>query len=369
MSPRTRFVMIGGFLGAGKTTAIARLAKRYVAEGKRVAIVTNDQAHDLVDTGALAAEGFDVGEVPGACFCCKFNDLVETAEKLTDATAPDVILAEPVGSCTDLVATVVEPLRRFYGDAYEISPLATLMKPEHGLKILRGEKGVGFSPKAAYIFLKQLEEADLIAVNKIDKLTAAQREELVDLLAKRFPGKPTLFVSARTGEGFDALYDALAQNASERSSWMEVDYDVYAEGEAELGWLNCIVGASKSGEGFSLDQATVKLVEILGKRLAETSAEPAHVKALGQGGETYAMANLVASDGKAELSHASSATVEEADLIVNARVATDPEALEIAVRQATEEFAARLGLVCSIDRMQRFRPGRPVPTHRVSASG
>lgn len=366
-TPRVRFVMIGGFLGAGKTTTIARLAKRYVQEGKRVAIVTNDQAHDLVDTGALAAEGFDVGEVPGACFCCKFNDLVETAEKLTEATAPEVIIAEPVGSCTDLIATVIEPLRRFYGDAYEVSPLATLVKPEHGLKILRGEKGVGFSPKAAYIFLKQIEEADLIVVNKIDKLAEERRRELVDLLGKRYPGKPTLLFSARTGDGFEALVDALAKPAADRAAMMEVDYDVYAEGEAELGWLNCIVGARKQEGTFSLDQATVELVSILGKRLAETSAEPAHLKALGQGGEAYAMANLVSSDGTAELSHASGVSVSEADLIVNARVATAPEDLERVVRDATEEFAARLDIECSIDRMQRFRPGRPVPTHRVGA--
>lgn len=366
-SPRARFVMIGGFLGAGKTTTIARLAKHYVQAGKRVAIVTNDQAHDLVDTGALAAEGFDVGEVPGACFCCKFNDLVETAERLTEATAPEVIIAEPVGSCTDLIATVIEPLRRFYGDAYEVSSLATLVKPEHGLKILRGEKGVGFSPKAAYIFLKQIEEADLIVVNKVDKLDQDQRRELRDLLAKRYPGKSTLLFSARTGEGFEALVDALAQPGVDRTTMMEVDYDVYAEGEAELGWLNCIVGATKREGTFSLDEATVELVGLLGRRLAESSSEPAHLKALGQGGEAYAMANLVSSDGAAELSHASGVSVAQADLIVNARVATAPEDLERIVREATEEFATKLGLECSIDRMQRFRPGRPVPTHRVGA--
>ena len=70
-----RFLMIGGFLGAGKTTAIGRLAKHYTDQGLRVGVVTNDQAFGLVDTMSLQAQGFDVGEVPGACFCCKFNDL------------------------------------------------------------------------------------------------------------------------------------------------------------------------------------------------------------------------------------------------------------------------------------------------------
>src|SRR5687767_10766884 len=55
---RIRFLMLGGFLGAGKTTAIARLARHYTGQGKRVAIVTNDQAYDLVDTHSLRAQGF-----------------------------------------------------------------------------------------------------------------------------------------------------------------------------------------------------------------------------------------------------------------------------------------------------------------------
>ena len=51
------------------------------------------------------AVSIDVGEVAGACFCCSFDELVATADRWDDA--PDVLLAEPVGSCTDLVATVI----------------------------------------------------------------------------------------------------------------------------------------------------------------------------------------------------------------------------------------------------------------------
>ena len=65
--------MVGGFLGAGKTTTLARLAKHYMQQGLNVGIVTNDQADDLVDTNMLRSLGFEVGEVAGACFCCNFD--------------------------------------------------------------------------------------------------------------------------------------------------------------------------------------------------------------------------------------------------------------------------------------------------------
>src|SRR5437588_12739384 len=131
--PRPRFLMIGGFLGAGKTTTLARLARHYLSRGRRIGLVTNDQAQDLVDTNSLRVQGFPVEEVPGACFCCRFNDLVDRAQQLQDAERPDVILAEPVGSCTDLVATVMQPLKDIYRQRFQVAPYAVLFKPSHGL--------------------------------------------------------------------------------------------------------------------------------------------------------------------------------------------------------------------------------------------
>ena len=191
-----------------QTTTLARLARQYMARGERVGLVTNDQAQDLVDTTSLRAQGFAVQEVPGACFCCKFDELVSRAGTLQEAERPDVILAEPVGSCTDLVATVVQPLKDLYSGRFQVAPYSVLFKPSHGLRILRNEQS-GFSPKAAYIFRKQLEEADAIVINRADELAAGEVEDLKGLLAEQFRGTPVLVVSARTGLGFDAYANLL----------------------------------------------------------------------------------------------------------------------------------------------------------------
>lgn len=363
---RCRFLMVGGFLGAGKTTLIARLAKHYTDQGLRVGLVTNDQAYDLVDTHSLRAQGFDVGEVPGACFCCKFDDLVDTAAKLTTDTAPDIIITEPVGSCTDLVATVIEPLRALHQDNYEVGPLAVLMKPEHGAKILRNDSGGGFSPQAAYIFLKQLEEADVIALNKIDKLGEAETQELLALVRERFPDTEVLAISGRDGDHCDELWERLSQPRGPRRATMEVDYDVYAEGEAELGWLNCqSVMTANEGE-TPLDELVLQVVQAVAEKLVAAGIEPAHLKVLGQSGDTPAIANLVSSGVESELSLESGARTARAELIVNARVAADPETLESLVTEALQACGKQAGMSVEITGMQRFRPGRPVPTHRMS---
>src|SRR3982750_2223384 len=128
-SAPARYIMIGGFLGAGKTTAVGKLARRLSDEGYRVGLITNDQGRNLVDTTMLRAQGFATEEIPGGCFCCRFNSLVDAAERLTESTRPEVFIAEPVGSCTDLAATVTYPLRRMYQDNFTVAPISVLVDP------------------------------------------------------------------------------------------------------------------------------------------------------------------------------------------------------------------------------------------------
>jgi len=359
-----RFLMVGGFLGAGKTTTIAKLASHYVAQGRNVALVTNDQAYDLVDTHTLRSQGFNVGEVPGACFCCNFDDLIKTVETLSDSKVPDIIIAEPVGSCTDLVATVIEPMKDLFGDRFELGPLVVLLKPEHGMKILTPENRKGFSPKAEYIFLKQLEEADSIVINKIDKLTQEQQSELTKSVNQKFPSIPVICASARENTNMDQVIQLFDQPPRERSGMMDVDYETYAVGEAELGWFNCKINAA-SEERFPLDDLTQGLVRNIGATISELDCEVAHLKVIGQTMQNSAVANLVSSDGISELSLASEIFTDNAELLVNARVAATPEQLEATIKKVSQALGQELGLTLTLSNIQCFRPSKPTPTHRV----
>ena len=362
-----RYIMVGGFLGAGKTTTLARLAQYHMDQGLNVGIVTNDQADDLVDTNMLRSLGFDVGEVAGACFCCNFDELMSTVQQISQQTRPDIILAEPVGSCTDLVATVIQPIKKLFDAEFVIAPYAVILKPSHGRRVLRNEAGTGFSPKAAYILKKQIEEADLVLINRADELTDAQCEELESLIHRHIPERPVLKISAKTGQGFDALTEWLAQDGDFGRRILDIDYDTYAEGEAELGWLNSSVRVVSDVE-FELDDLLLDIVGRLKTALAEQTAEAAHLKTIGLWEGFFGVANLVSSENAAELSLASNCRVKAADVIVNARVACDPELLEKLVTEQVTAAGAAIGGHVEFRRTQSFKPGRPVPTHRVSAS-
>src|SRR5262245_37248193 len=239
------YVMVGGFLGAGKTTAMLRLAEHLTSRGRKVGLITNDQSTGLVDTSIVTAKGFPVQEITGGCFCCRFNSLTDAADRLTRDARPDVFLAEPVGSCTDLRATVQYPLRRLYGDDYNVAPLSVLVDPKRAARVLGLEAGPAFSAKVLYVYEKQLEEADIIVINKSDLLNDAERDALQRGLRERFPQAQIATVSARTGENLEDWFGRLAEPLVPRPA-MDIDYDTYADGEALLGWVNATIQLSSS---------------------------------------------------------------------------------------------------------------------------
>ena len=146
---------------------------------------------------------------------------------------------------------------------------------------------------------------------------------------------------------------------------MDMDYVTYAEGEAELGWLNCQIQATSEAR-FDLDQLVLRVVDDISQELDKSGSEIAHLKVLGQTLNDSAVANRVGSATESELSLASEIRTLSADLLVNARVASSPNLLESIVRQVASELASELNVGLAVGQMQSFRPGKPEPTHRAS---
>ena len=331
---RARYVMVGGFLGAGKTTAIIRLARFLTDRGRRVGLITNDQSVGLVDTTLARAQGFPVEEITGGCFCCRFNTLMDAADRLNAEARPDVFIAEPVGSCTDLRAAVSYPLRRMYGDAFEIAPLSVLVDPLRALRVLGLEAGRSFSKKVLYVYDRQLAEADVIVVNKVDLLDETRLERLREALATRYPQADVLAMSARAGDGAASWFERVTRGAMGLGASPDVDYAVYAEGEALLGWLNATVRVS-SGTPFDGNALLRDLAGHMAHAIG--TAEIAHLKMTLTAEELpsdIAVLNLVAGDRGAELAHTLKAPVDAGELIVNLRAEEDPRRLHDAALAA-----------------------------------
>ncbi len=358
-------ILVGGFLGAGKTTLLGKAGQLLMKQGKRVGLITNDQASNLVDTEVLRQAGFGVKEVGGGCFCCRFRDLVSASRRLVEEQRPDVLIGEPVGSCTDLSATVLQPLNAFFSDRFRIAPFSVVVDPERLKDLLAGQGGGPLAEKVLYIYGKQLEEADMILLNKTDLLPSEETKRLTGLLADRFPKADVRAFSALEGAGVEQwLEDVLGATRGPVRD-IEIDYDTYADGEALLGWLNASVHLSAS-KPLDWRKVCMALLKELKRQLQAGGAEVAHVKISLTGNGNALIGNLTSTAGHPFLvvTGVSEALGTEAFLILNARVQAEPAMLQSAVENSLEHIKSD-ELVLDLKRMECLQPGRPEPAYRM----
>ncbi len=359
---KARLILVGGFLGAGKTTLLWEAANRLAGRGRRAGLITNDQAPELVDTAYLAHGKVGVSEVSGSCFCCNFRGLVDAVSKLRAETDADVLVAEPVGSCTDLSATIIQPLKDLHGMDVEVAPLTVMADPARLADILRGGTA-GLHSSAAYIYRKQLEEADIVVVSKSDSVPKPDIDELKARLSRVCPGAAAVAVSARSGQGVDEWLDMVTTRQDAGTRIANVDYDTYSEGEAVLGWLNAsfvLRGAMTEWRGFA-----ESLLNTLGHLFNAGNYPVGHVKLIIESGDGFVMGNLTG-DVRTINVRGSGTAGAEARMTLNARVQMEPQILADLVRTAVASVCeGRLDSVAVA--WKCLSPGRPNPTYRYSS--
>lgn len=336
----------------------------------RCGLVTNDQGEGLVDTALGRATGVAVREVPGGCFCCRADALVAALRAIQEEREPDIYFAEPVGSCTDLVATVLRPIQEIYRLPLRVAPMTVVVDAVRFRDdFTGGRRRKGFSKGVRYIWLKQLEEAEVIVLNKADALRAGEAEILARKIAGDWPGKRIVPASTRTGEGMVELFDLLCGTEAVRSPAMEVDYALYGAGEAELGWLNARAAVS-FGKADAAHDFLLRLASSMQSRIEALDVELAHLKlslASDEQAGALAVVQSVRNGSPPEVTSRMQAVVEGGTLTVNLRAESAPAVLERVLREALASLQAG-GVVSSISELQAFRPGQPKPTHRILAA-
>lgn len=329
-------VLVGGFLGAGKTTLILAAARLLEARGLRCAVILNDQSDSLVDTRLAEHRGIAFDEVAGGCFCCRFNDLLDAADRLA-AYDPDVIFAEPVGSCTDIVATTIRPLQQLFPDRFRIAPFTVLVDPARAMDLS--------NPDTFFLFENQLAEADIVCVSKSDLHHST-----------RLPYARKL--SAATGLGVAEWLDEILGNALPAGQFgLDLDYERYAEAEASLVWFN-YSATIETDPPLSPAQLLGPLFESLSQ-----SIDIVHLKATDDADSgflkvaTCSRHHTPTVEGNLDASPSYRHRIR-----INLRAHGDPD--RIAAIYKTNPIPGRV----ADERVACFRPAAPRPTHRLTTS-
>ena len=417
MNDSVRLIMVGGFLGAGKTTLLWEAARLLSQRGEMVGLITNDQAPGLVDTTFLSWTGSRVEEVAGSCFCCNFEGMIEAVQKLRNDGA-GIILAEPVGSCTDLVATIIRPVLQLH-PWIELKELSVMADPGRLAEILDPVENGMLHRDAAYILRLQLQEADRIVIGKSDSLSDSDIKAIRERLTGEFPDTALSILSSFSGNGLHQwLADVLTgpgpmkgQRPDSQTPGMDVDYDRYAQGEAVLGWLNAVVTLHHEKTGKTAiseieshsdchESSFKLLVENFMSEMKSLLKDPVpleigHLKTCVTWKKGMILSNLTALDREPDfrcrefpqnlslmeetdikanpedikVNGTACATAdglenESASLTINARVQTDPDTLARIVERAIEKAVQASAMRGEIVSFTSLKPGRPCPTHR-----
>jgi len=343
---RPWIVIVGGFLGSGKTSLMLEATKVLAQQGLRCAVVLNDQGEELVDTRQAQQNGVLAGEVTGGCFCCRLSGLMDVIENLR-RWAPDVIFAEPVGSCTDISATVFGPLLEQF-DRYRLAPFTVLVDPARAAALLAEDA----DPEMAFLFRKQLEEADLVCMSKADLYPDAVG----------IPGVDVRFLSAASGFGVEEWLDEILRGtAAAGRTTLVIDYGQYARAEAALAWLN-LSFALELEPAMAPAQVIGPLLDGLDHALTAAGVAIVHLKAFDTSPTGWLKAAICANgeepkvDGNLDASPA-----DRHEVLVNLRAKGDPAL----VRGIVEAELTRLPAVATDLRLDCFSPAAPKPERRV----
>ena len=343
---RPALVIVGGFLGAGKTTLILKAAELLSACGKRPAIILNDQDSGLVDTQHAIARGNLVREVADGCFCCRFSEFIAAAAELT-TYKPDVIFAEPVGSCTDLCATVIRPIQDLYGEHFRVASLTVLVDPNAAQDCF----GPDVNSHLRYLAEHQLREADVVCTTRED-------------LCRNAPDLPfpiDFRLSGLTGQGVrEWLEEVLHSQRIPGTRPLDIDYKQYAEAEAALGWLNMHAQVDLVAP-LSPSLLCGPLLDSIEAALTQVGITIAHLKILDRTSAGWIKASICTNSAE---------PVPEGDLLadpsthhefaLNLRALARPEQLE----ELVSASVARLDGDLRITHFHAFSPPAPRPEHR-----
>lgn len=152
-------LILGGFLGSGKTTVIGKILRGLVKDGKTAALIENEIGEVGIDDVFFEGSGMSVTPLFGGCVCCQISgSLLEAAQKIQDEIGPDWLIVEMTGLA---LMNNIRTLFNKYGRGG-----VTV----HTVSVLDVSRWDILNRAMPQLVRNQLEDADVVIMNKTDLL-------------------------------------------------------------------------------------------------------------------------------------------------------------------------------------------------------
>jgi len=168
---KTEMYILSGFLGSGKTTLLKELLAHEKEAGRKVAVLMNEFGSISIDSNEID-EDVPLKELLGGCVCCTIQDKLEAQlQTLLIEESPDVIYLETTGAAhpVETIDTILSPL---FAHRLQLKGIITVVD---GLQWLQRKE---LSPVIQQLLLEQVRHANLLIINKQNKLTEEQKARI-----------------------------------------------------------------------------------------------------------------------------------------------------------------------------------------------
>lgn len=264
--------VIGGYLGAGKTSLVNHLLRNN--EGQRLAVLVNEFGELPIDADLIEAQDGDLMSISGGCVCCAFgSDLIGALEDMLALDPrPDHVLIEASGVALPAsIATTVSLMKGLRGD---------------GILVLADAEQIRANAANSYLadtISRQLAQADILLLTKVDLVSAPTLDTVTDWLRMMAPG--TRVLPVRHGQvPISAVLGALPFPARHGSVAADAGHGLFAsvvlrpEGHVDAQDLARALAATPCvtrAKGFVQTHDGAALVHVVGHRHAVERVEGA----------------------------------------------------------------------------------------------
>ncbi len=350
-----KFAVVSGFLGSGKTTLMMALTRYHSEHFGKAAMISNDlgEGVTLADHKLAQLGGCRAMQITDECICFCHDALTERL-RACRAEGCELVVSDIPGFGVGAQEHVYHGLTENYPGQFALAPFTVLIEPR-SLALLRA----GQAGDMGFILDAQLKEADLIVLSKCDLTDAEARSAALAWLAARYPWTRQLAVSAKTGDGLDALCRALCEGqASLRRPEIDYDADDLQNAMGTLSEFYLQYRALVCCDDFDGNAYLTELAGEIRRAVREAGCEIPHMKLLAWGPEgDYGKVDLLGVDRPVEQPHAFAQPCTDLAVLLNASAVCPDETLDRLMGQAVQAVSDRYQLDLTIFKKDHFGLG------------
>lgn len=350
-----KFAVFSGFLGSGKTTAMIALTRFYTGKYAKAAMISNDLGAGvmLADHRLAQFGGCLAAQITDECICFCLDALADRLNSFY-AQGCELVVSDIPGFGVGALEHVYHGLSENRRGQFELAPFTVFIEPHRLVQLRDGTAG-----DMGIILDAQLKEADLIVLSKKDLLDGETCRSHLARLAERYPGTRLLAVSARTGEGMDALSQALREgSASLRRPDIDYASDDLQNAMSRLSEYYLQYRALVCCNDFDGNTYLSDLAEEIRSAVRSAGCEIPHLKLLAWSPEgDYGKADLLGAERSIELSHRFTQPCVDLAVLLNASAVCPDPALSRLLGAAVASVSERYQLELTIFKKDHFGLG------------